>query len=154
MYKSAVMRFYVTGLQTEKLSKEFVLQSLKFIFEALKSRKITVKSGSKSLTVAFLSEESIQKLNFQFFGKNKPTNILSFSPTEKGSLGELAVYCDPKRAARQGLTLKEETFYLLLHGVLHLLGYNHEAGGRQARRMYDLQDDIFKEWQLKHRVRR
>ena len=145
------MRFYITGLQTTKLSREFVLQSLKFIFAALKDREITVKSGCKSLLVAFLPEKSIQKLNFQFFNKNKPTDVLSFSPTEKDSLGELAVYCNEKRATRQGLTLREETFYLLLHGVLHLLGYNHESGGRKARQMYNLQDDIFKEWQLNAR---
>lgn len=99
----------------------------------------------KSLTVVFLSKKSIQELNFKFRNKNKPTDILSFAPTEKESLGELALYSDPKRAARLQLTVKEEAFYLLLHGVLHLLGFSHKKEP-EASQMYAVHDHIFQQW--------
>ena len=142
-----MMTFHLTGLKISGLSEQFVLQSLEFIFNSLETRTIT--SDRKSLTVTFLSEKSIKELNFRFLGKNKPTDVLSFSPTEEDSLGELAIYCDSKRAAHQGLTAEEEVFYLLAHGILHLLGYNHENGGKEAKQMYSIQDDIFQEWTLK-----
>ena len=142
-----MMTFHLTGLKISGLSEQFILQSLEFIFKSLKARKII--SNKKFLTVAFLSEESIKELNFRFLGKNKPTDVLSFSPTEENSLGELAIYCDSKRAAHQDLTVEEEVFYLLAHGILHLLGYNHENGGKEAKRMYGIQDDIFQKWTLK-----
>ena len=141
------MTFHLTGLKISGLSEQFVLQSLEFIFKSLKARKIV--SNKKFLTVAFLSEESIKELNFRLLGKNKPTDVLSFSPTEENSLGELAICCDSKRAAHQDLTVEEEVFYLLAHGILHLLGYNHENGGKDAKRMYGIQDDIFQKWILK-----
>ena len=138
------MTFHLIAVKRSGLSQQFVVQSLEFIFKSLKAQDIT--SDKKSLTVAFVSEKSIKELNFRFFSKNKPTDVLSFSPTEEGSLGELAVYCDSKRAVRQGLTEEEEIFYLLLHGILHLLGYSHEEGEEPARQMYAIQDGIFEKW--------
>lgn len=172
------MEFHLIGLSKARLSKKFVSESLEFIFNSLKSKKTanllshqSKNSASnyprekkklsrkidllkikqkKSLTVVFLSKKSIQELNFKFRGKNKPTDILSFAPTEKESLGELALYCDPKRAAHLGLTVKEETFYLLLHGALHLLDFSHEKEP-QASQMYAVQDDIFQQWNQKRK---
>ena len=167
------MKFHIIGSSKARLSKKFLVESLEFIFKSLKSKKtanillhqskISASNHSKkknkpigkidllkikqkkSLTVVFLSKKSIQELNLKFREKNKPTDILSFAPTEKESLGELALYSDPKRAARLGLTVKEETFYLLLHGVLHLLGFSHKKEP-EASQMYAVQDAIFQQW--------
>ena len=98
-----------------------------------------------SLTVAFLSEKAARDLNFRFRGKNKPTDVLSFAPLEEDSFGEIALYCDPKRAARLKLTVKEEIFYLFLHGILHLSGFRHDKEP-EASCMFALQDQIFEQW--------
>ncbi len=87
----------------------------------------------------------MKKLNQHYRGKNKPTDILSFAPTEAHSLGEL-VFCSPivkSQAKAHKLTIQHEYTYLLIHGILHLLGYDHETNDRAARRMYRLQDSIF-----------
>lgn len=98
-----------------------------------------------ALTIAFVGRARSQRLNHRFRAKKKPTDVLSFSAVEPGSLGELVV-CVPlvkAQARAHDLTVNEELGYLVLHGMLHLLGYEHERGGAQARRMFALQDRLF-----------
>ena len=96
-----------------------------------------------------MSSVEIKKLNKQFLKKNKTTDILSFSPIEDDSLGELVLCAEKitRQAREQRFNFEEEMAYLLLHGLLHLLGYHHEKGGAEARRMYQIQDEIFSRWQ-------
>lgn len=86
----------------------------------------------------------MRTLNRRYRGKDRPTDVLSFpmregrfSRVRKELLGDIVI-CVPA-AARQarsaGGTLREEIDRLLVHGLLHLLGYDHERGGREARRM-------------------
>ena len=73
--------------------------------------------------------------------------MLSFVSDQPGQLGEL-VLCPEvvqRQADEHGLSFRKEAAYLVLHGVLHLLGYEHEAGGPQADEMYALQDKIFQQ---------
>ena len=97
----------------------------------------------------FVSSLEIRKLNKKFLKKNKATDVLSFSPIDENSLGEL-VLCVEKieqQAKDHKISFEEEMAYLLLHGLLHLLGYHHEKGGASARKMYQIQDEIFSQWQ-------
>ena len=96
-----------------------------------------------------MSSLEIKKLNKKFLKKDKTTDILSFSSIEENSLGEL-VLCVEKikqQAKEHELSFKGEISYLLLHGLLHLLGYHHEKGGTSAKKMYQIQDEIFNQWQ-------
>ena len=141
------MRVQLTGHKKD-LKKELVLKAVQFIRQALKKRSRPVPAENALLTIAFLSEKSMKGLNRTFRDTDRVTDVLSFSPVEEGGLGELAL-CIPKmreQARREGLTLEEEAFYLILHGILHLLGYEHEKGGKKAREMFTLQDSIFEEW--------
>lgn len=74
--------------------------------------------------VAFVTKPEIQRLNFQFRKKDYPTDILSFSTPGLGELGELVI--SPavirKQAKEHGLSVHGELGYMLIHGVLHLLG--------------------------------
>ena len=99
----------------------------------------------KNLTLAFVSEQYIQKLNKEFRKKNSVTDILSFAPVEEDSLGEIAL-CPSfiYRTKPSGFSKREWLFYLILHGMLHLLGFDHENNPDEARKMYHLQDTIFK----------
>ena len=142
------MRVELTGEKSADLSKQFVLQAVQFIQQKLEKKGHIFSPDSSSLVIACVSEDSMKKLNHQFRGKNQVTDVLSFAPVEEGGLGELAL-CIPQikiQASSHGLTVEEEAFYLILHGILHLLGYDHEQGGQQAKEMYALQDTIFEEW--------
>jgi len=85
------------------------------------------KNLQKDLIIVFVTSAKMKKLNSQFRGKNKHTDILSFEPIEESSLGELAL-CLPvlkKQAKDHELSLTHEIGYMLNHGILHPLGYEH-----------------------------
>lgn len=87
----------------------------------------------------------MRSLNSSFRGKKKVTDILSFSGFESNDLGEL-VLCGEvieRQAKDHFLSNNQELGYLLIHGVLHLLGYEHEQGGAKAKKMFKLQDQIY-----------
>lgn len=110
------------------------------------SKSIPAKSyAGRELVLAFISKSEIQKLNREFRGKDKATDVLSFESDDPTVLGELAISPEviSKQAREHGLLVREELGYMVLHGFLHLLGYDHEAGGSDAKKMFDLQDRIF-----------
>lgn len=110
----------------------------------LKKRKIWPKvRGSLELTIVFMDPVPAKKLNQQYRDKNYATDVLSFSTGE--GLGEL-VMCPQvleKQAKEHGLSFQEETAYMVIHGILHLLGFDHERSKAGAHRMYGIQDQIF-----------
>ena len=106
----------------------------------LTSVRRELKLGRREVTVCFVQDREIARLNGKFRGKPKPTDVLSFPaegtgasefPHESGAdfLGDIAI--SPQVARRNaktfGRTLDEELRILILHGVLHLVGYDHEA---------------------------
>jgi probable rRNA maturation factor len=95
------------------------------------------------VNVLVTSNSELQSLNRQFLGKDKPTDVLSFpaSPAAhskaKGVAGEVAISADIARqnAARLGHSAAAEVKILVLHGILHLAGYDHERdNGEMARK--------------------
>ena len=70
------------------------------------------------------------------------------------SLGDLVICLDviKRQAKEHGLTVQEELGYMVLHGFLHLLGYDHEANVRDAKKMFTLQDDLFEKLLKKSKV--
>jgi len=95
------------------------------------------------LSILLVSDAEMQKLNRDYRGKDRPTDVLSFAQQEgpgaapEGLLGDVVVSVDTARrqAAERGATLPREAERLLVHGVLHLLGYDHERSAADARRM-------------------
>jgi probable rRNA maturation factor len=92
------------------------------------------------VTVLLTTDAAIRKLNRQFRGKNKATDVLSF-PSEglgaEGIAGDLAISVTTalSQAAEQRHSLSTEIKVLVLHGLLHLAGYDHEIDeGKMARR--------------------
>jgi probable rRNA maturation factor len=96
------------------------------------------------VTVAIVSDRRIRALNREFRGKDHATDVLSFpsDPStslragERGFLGDIVIAAGvAKRQAREaGHTVQTELRVLMLHGLLHLLGYDHEDDdGRMAR---------------------
>ena len=101
-------------------------------------------SNKISILLAFVSELEIKKLNYQFRKKNKTTDILSFASVQQHSIGELII-CMPvvKKTKPKLWTQQEWLYYLILHGVLHLLGFDHEKSPAEAKKMYHIQNTVF-----------
>jgi probable rRNA maturation factor len=93
--------------------------------------KAEQKSGSVSL---FLGDDAaVARLNQQFRGKAGPTNVLSFQPiagaqAESGFLGDIALAAETivEQAKNQGKSFEHHATHLVVHGFLHLIGYDHE----------------------------
>jgi probable rRNA maturation factor len=98
----------------------------------------------REVTVVFVSDAAIKKLNRQFRGKNYATDVLSFpaepEPFETGDeakLGEIVISLDraTAQAKENGLTTKGEIQQLILHGLLHLCGHDHETDKGEMNRL-------------------
>ena len=88
------------------------------------------------VAVALVSDTRVRQLNARYRGKNSATDVLSFTADEPGFLGEVVIASGvARRQARQaGHPVQVELRVLALHGLLHLLGYDHERDdGRMAR---------------------
>jgi probable rRNA maturation factor len=93
-----------------------------------------------TVNVLLTTSAEMKSLNRRFRGKDKPTDVLSFPPepgAQKQFVGEIAISTEiaTKNARSLGHAPAEEVKILVLHGVLHLQGYDHECdNGRMARR--------------------
>jgi len=100
-----------------------------------------------SLTILLASDAALKKLNSAFRGKPKPTNVLSFpaAPNGENYLGDVAIAhgVAAAEARAQGKSLSDHAVHLAVHGVLHLLGYDHTSN-RQAKVMEPLETEILK----------
>ena len=94
-------------------------------------------SGARGdLSVAVVSDRRMRALNRQFRGKDKVTDVLSFPAEIRGFLGDVVIAggVGVKQAPPAGHPVQTELRVLALHGLLHLLGYDHESdGGTMAR---------------------
>ncbi len=126
--------------------------------------------NSAEISLAIVGDSRMRKLNKMYRGSNRVTDVLSFgdksvfpylikafSPKEKkekfveapdgiNRLGEIII-CYPrakKQARKSGHSLEKELIILLIHGTLHLLGYDHEKGLKEKEQMEEMEDKIFK----------
>jgi probable rRNA maturation factor len=121
-------------------------------FEAFASElKMSFDTGLNEFSVAFVSDRRMKELNKLFRGKSTTTDVLSFpnEPDEfdpdKNNLGDIVISVEQaaKQANENGLTLELEIKQLILHGVLHLSGYDHETdNGEMNARELELRDKL------------
>lgn len=103
-------------------------------------------SGIAEISVTFVDNEEIHKLNKQYRDKDMPTDVLSFVMGENGTydidpktgaqiLGDVVISMEKavEQAERYGHSLQREVGYLTAHSVLHLLGYDHEDNMERVR---------------------
>ncbi len=104
-----------------------------------------VEREGAHLTVAFVRDPKMRALNREFRGKDRPTDVLSFPAGDESAqyLGDIVISIDTamRQAGDMGHTLEREISELLIHGVLHLCGYDHERDQGEMDR-------------LEHRLRR
>ncbi|PJA45079.1 rRNA maturation RNase YbeY [Candidatus Uhrbacteria bacterium CG_4_9_14_3_um_filter_50_9] len=99
----------------------------------------------KRVSIAFVSEKEMRRLNNAYRGKDTVTDVLSFALDEDGFIGELILsYEQAARQAKQmNHSVRTEIGFLIVHGILHLYGYDHEQSA-QAKKMFARQVRILK----------
>lgn len=140
------MQVLIVNESQHPVPRKFIAEWVQVLTKELRKRKvISAAQSRRELTLVFLNKGPAQKINKEFRGKNYATDVLSFDSVDPAALGEL-ILCPEvlKRQAKEhGLSFRKELGYMLLHGVLHLLGYDHETNEQDAKKMFDLQDRIF-----------
>ncbi|MBL8179578.1 MAG: rRNA maturation RNase YbeY [Bryobacterales bacterium] len=94
-------------------------------------------AGGSTFTCLLSNDKELRRLNLMFLGHDYPTDVLSFPSGEAANLGDVAISIEQAelQAEEFGHSLEEEISILMLHGVLHLMGMDHEKDrGRMARK--------------------
>jgi probable rRNA maturation factor len=109
-----------------------------------------VKQSRAELSIALVGDREMRPLNSKYRKKRKTTDVLSFfvegqPPPGVKILGDVVISVEQARRQAQacGRTLKSEMVTLLIHGVLHLLGYDHEKSARQAKIMFAYEQKLY-----------
>lgn len=107
-------------------------------------------SGAAEVSVKFAGDEEVRALNAAWRGKDKATNVLSFPMMETDQLAAAAAHAPgelllgdivlahgvcAREAAAKGVAVRDHAAHLVVHGTLHLLGYDHEEGEDEAEAM-------------------
>jgi len=105
------------------------------------------------ISIVITDNYQIQQLNKTYRGLDKPTNVLAFPMQEgqfaditPGLLGDVVISCETaqQEADKANLSLSERMSQLLIHGILHLMGFDHETSQRGARKMEDKSLELLK----------
>lgn len=96
----------------------------------------------KTLSILITDDEGIKKINKEFLGRDSKTNVISFSYLDGSEnftdiLGDIAISIEraEEEARISGIPFYERLIGLLIHGIVHILGYDHELNERERRRM-------------------
>src|SRR5687767_1355694 len=120
-------------LSKKKVPQKPMVELCRKLFKVFAKNKVLRRSkpvlpGANWLTIVLMDKARARQLNKKYRRKDYATDVLSFAPEEKGvGLGEL-VLCEPvvrRQAKEHGISFKKELDYLIIHGFLHLLGYDH-----------------------------
>lgn len=123
--------------------------------------RFTDQPDNTEVSVTFVDDSRIHELNLEFRGKDRPTDVLSFPLLEGDALaaepeagmprmlGDIVVSVETakRQAAEYGHSLEREIGFLLIHGLLHLLGEDHETP-EQEDRMRERQRQVLEAWGL------
>lgn len=125
------MNVEVTGIAIPHFSRLDIAAFTRRVLLAVEERK-------REVSIALVDDAAMQQLNKRFRGKNKTTDVLTF-PSDDTYAADIVISVDQARrqAADEKHSLATEVRYLILHGVLHALGYDHETdhGEMNAREL-------------------
>jgi len=119
----------------EKIDKAFIKKTAENVL-----KEEGVFNKNMEISIAIVDSLEIKKINNHYRKKNKPTDVLSF-----GKIGEdlLEIVICPKEVKKNGEVFKEELKRVVIHGILHLIGYDHEKSKKEALEMFAKQDKYF-----------
>lgn len=120
----------IVNLSSEEINENLIRRAV----------KITLKEEESKMSpsIAIVDSEEIKKLNFQYRKLDKPTDVLSFGE----DINEIVI-C-PEEVKKNGNDFNKELKKVVIHGTLHLLGYDHETNENEAKEMLNKQNKYFK----------
>jgi probable rRNA maturation factor len=111
-----------------------------------------VHHADTELSLVLIGNREMQKLNAGYRHKDYPTDVLSFPvegevPAEISLLGEVIISVEKaaEQARERGRTVEKEMVTLLIHGIVHLMGYDHERSAKDARAMSRVEKRIYRQ---------
>src|SRR3989344_5561037 len=134
----------------------------KFFTSVLEHSLQFLKLNDKQVEIGLhlINPERSRELNREHRGKDKPTDVLSFPLNENPAdnvlknhdilpLGDIFIclYVAVRQAEEMNIPVSQELARLTIHGLLHLLGYDHERSASDEKQMTDLQEKILETWQ-------
>ncbi|MFH0852775.1 MAG: rRNA maturation RNase YbeY [bacterium] len=123
----------ITNLTKIKIDDRFLEQVIKKATDVASIKKIS------DISIVLVDDKKIRQINKRYRGKNKPTDVLSFE-----GLNEIFI-CPgivKKQAKKLDVPFKSELARVTIHGILHLAGYDHERGKKEAEMMAKLEEKI------------
>lgn len=143
--------FEINNLTDEKI------EELKYLDEVIKYTLKSENAIDAELDVIIVDNEYIHKINKEYRGVDRPTDVISFALEDEPDikldhriLGDIYISIDKAReqANEYGHSLKRELCFLTVHGVLHLLGYDHMKSKKDEEVMFGKQDKILKDLEI------
>jgi probable rRNA maturation factor len=107
------------------------------------------KDGDFELNILLTDNKTIKEYNSNYRGKSVPTDVLSFEYGLKEKIiGDIVISIEKIEEQSKSFnnSLEEEFFYILIHGVLHILGYDHTDTDDQEEEMFKIQNNYFKRY--------
>jgi len=109
--------------------------------------------ANMEISITFVDDATIRQINKQYLSKDRPTNVISF-PLQEGEfcdinpqmLGDIVISVDTaeRDSVKGNLSFDEEILFLIIHGLLHLNGYNHENTSiAQSRKMQKKEKELY-----------
>jgi probable rRNA maturation factor len=112
------------------------------------------------LSVLITDDKEIREINLKWLERDRPTDVMAFSqlegePFPTDFMGDVVISVETasRQAEKIGHPPEKELDRLLAHGILHLLGYDHAHGGRQARKMRQMEDWLVAEIEAREKQR-
>tara|TARA_B100000959_G_C14985609_1_gene625450 strand:+ start:507 stop:926 length:420 start_codon:yes stop_codon:yes gene_type:complete len=136
------LSIYDSNFYTKRLNKSIfrniILNTMKYL-----------KIGNKAIHISFISDYMMRKINLKYRKIDKSTDVLSFPHNGPDSelIGEIFISMKyvKKNCKKNRNSLFKEATLLVIHGILHLLGYDHKTT-KDARNMFDLQEKIYSKY--------
>lgn len=146
------MEILIDNQQKKRIPTDIIRQKTKQILNAL-------GCDAHEVSVVITDNDQIQQLNFRYRKVNKPTNVLAFPMQEgqfgnitPGLLGDIVISCETaqKEAKSANISLEERISQLLIHGILHLIGFDHEASESDAGKMEEKSLELLRQIEDNH----
>ncbi|HNQ45604.1 MAG TPA: rRNA maturation RNase YbeY [Syntrophorhabdus sp.] len=121
-------------------SPKFLGTDKRTVRKIIENLLASLKLPDRDLSILFVDNKKIRQLNKQYFHKDYPTNVISFSYMDgltSEVIGDIVISIERTREEAESLSVPfyERLFTLIIHGLVHILGYDHTGDKNQARRM-------------------
>lgn len=107
----------------------------KDFLKKIAEKVLKLEKSKLDLSIALVDSSEIRKLNKKYRKKDKATDVLSFGE----DMNQIVICCDEVK--KNGQDFEKELTRVVIHGTLHLLGYEHEKGGKKEKEMLSLQEE-------------